>query len=302
MIKRQHPYSAPIRLAAIMLPVVMAFVVWSFSRPPTSGPDFSHRFAVSPAPLEALDVSETRLDRAGAAALLLMMLQTPLRDVPLMYSADASGISPSVLFAPPSRITAVDFSPRKLREIMDRGVIAFASSSSDLAQANAASLLQAAALAGYSPAGDLIARIYVQSAPVRSVVPAADVVRYALNGLAARGVDLDESTRVFTIVADYFASLDRIQDFAAYLIDALREDPATASAQRVRMILDSLEKVSGACVALGQAVSARGEVVDCNSSVADMLLKYVQSEGPILHQPELRRRALQMFDHIGITR
>src|SRR5439155_17096090 len=103
MINRQHPHSGAVRLAVILLPIMIGLVLWSFLRAPTSAPGFSHRFGDSPAPFEPVAVSEPPLDRTGAAALLPMMLQTPLRDVPIMYPADVSRISPSVLFAPPSR-------------------------------------------------------------------------------------------------------------------------------------------------------------------------------------------------------
>jgi hypothetical protein len=59
-------------------------------------------------------------------------------------------------------------------------VIGYASAKTDGDRAKGAGLLQTAALVGYPPARDLPARNYPQSEAVRSVVPAEDVIRYAL--------------------------------------------------------------------------------------------------------------------------
>jgi hypothetical protein len=68
---------------------------------------------------------------------------------------------------------------RRLRTILDRGVLAYASSRTDADRAKGANLIQTAALLGFPPARDLLARNYPQSAAVRSVVPANDAIRYA---------------------------------------------------------------------------------------------------------------------------
>ena len=70
--------------------------------------------------------------------------------------------------------------PRRIRTIVDRGVVEYASAKTDGDRARGARLIQTAALVGYPPARDLLARNYPQSEAVRSVVPAKDVIRYAL--------------------------------------------------------------------------------------------------------------------------
>ena len=70
--------------------------------------------------------------------------------------------------------------PRRIRTMVDRGVVEYASAKTDGDRARGARLIQTAALVGYPPARDLLARNYPQSEAVRSVVPAKDVIRYAL--------------------------------------------------------------------------------------------------------------------------
>ena len=75
--------------------------------------------------------------------------------------------------------------PRRMRTIVDRGVVRYASAKTDGDRAQGARLIQTAALVGFSPARGIIARNYPQSEAVRSVVPANDVIRYALGPVMA---------------------------------------------------------------------------------------------------------------------
>ena len=70
--------------------------------------------------------------------------------------------------------------PRRIRAIVDRGVVDYASAKTDGDRARGAHLIYIAALVGYPPARNLLARNYPQSEAVRSVVSAKDVIRYAL--------------------------------------------------------------------------------------------------------------------------
>jgi hypothetical protein len=58
--------------------------------------------------------------------------------------------------------------PRTMRAIVDRGVVAYASAKTDAERARGARLIQTAALMGYPPARDLLARNYPPSEAVRS--------------------------------------------------------------------------------------------------------------------------------------
>jgi hypothetical protein len=62
--------------------------------------------------------------------------------------------------------------PRRIRTIVDRGVVEYASAKTDGDRAEGAHLIHIAALVGYPPARNLLARNYPLSEAVRSVVPA----------------------------------------------------------------------------------------------------------------------------------
>jgi hypothetical protein len=63
--------------------------------------------------------------------------------------------------------------PRRMSTIVDRGVAEYASAKTD-------EEARVCRPVGYPPARDLLARNYPQSEAVRAVIPAKDVIRYAL--------------------------------------------------------------------------------------------------------------------------
>ena len=93
--------------------------------------------------------------------------------------------------------------PRRIRTIVDRGVVEYASAKTDGDRARGARLIQTAALVGYPPARDLLARNYPQSEAVRSVVPAKDVIRYALGPVMA--ATSEDSKQIFLALGQHFA-------------------------------------------------------------------------------------------------
>src|SRR5262249_31949729 len=86
--------------------------------------------------------------------------------------------------------------PRRMRTIVDRGVVRYASAKTDGDRAQGARLIQTAALVGFSPARGIIARNYPQSEAVRSVVPANDVIRYALGAVMEVAAMSEESKHI----------------------------------------------------------------------------------------------------------
>ena len=73
---------------------------------------------------------------------------------------------------PGSRQDAPPLDPRKLRALMDRGVVIYAGSGDDMNRQKGAELIQTAALLGFSPARSLIVRNYPVSETVRRRPPA----------------------------------------------------------------------------------------------------------------------------------
>jgi hypothetical protein len=65
-------------------------------------------------------------------------------------------------------------------------------------------LIQTAALVGYSPARDLLARNYPQSEAVRSVVPAKDVIRCALGPVMDAAATGEDSKQIFLALGPHF--------------------------------------------------------------------------------------------------
>ena len=95
--------------------------------------------------------------------------------------------------------------PRRMRTIVDRGVVRYASAKTDGDRAQGARLIQTAALVGFSPARGIIARNYPQSEAVRSVVPANDVIRYALGPVMDVAAMSEESKQIFLALGQHFA-------------------------------------------------------------------------------------------------
>ena len=82
--------------------------------------------------------------------------------------------------------------------MVDRGVVAYASAKTDAERAKGASQIQIAALAGFPSARVLLARNYPQSEAIRSVVPANDVIGYALALLMDPTSEGDDTKQIFS--------------------------------------------------------------------------------------------------------
>ena len=121
------------------------------------------------------------LSNAPSAILFSVALFTSLRAISTLVDPDPAA-SFRQLIALPSDTAheAPHIDPRRMRTIVDRGVVRYASAKTDKDRVIGARLIQAAALVGFSPARDILARNYPQSEAVRSVVPANDAIRYAL--------------------------------------------------------------------------------------------------------------------------
>src|SRR5207249_5981496 len=127
-----------------------------------------------------------------------------------------------------------------------------------------ASLIQIAALVGFPPARELLARNYPQSAPVRSVVPANDVVRYALDFFTDAANATDDSQRVFFALARHFSFEGELDLFETHLLNSLRGDSRPQLSHRIDILLEELGRVRGACMMLARFISAPGEISEQN--------------------------------------
>ena len=130
--------------------------------------------------------------------------------------------------------------PRRIRTIVDRGVVEYASAKTDGDRARGARLIQTAALVGYPPARDLLARNYPQSEAVRSVVPAKDVIRYALDPVMA--ATSEDSKQIFLALGQHFAVQGQLDVFATEILEFMHGDSRPQLSYRV----DTLAGLAGA--------------------------------------------------------
>jgi hypothetical protein len=191
--------------------------------------------------------------------------------------------------------------PRRLRAIVDRGVVGYASAKTDEARAKGTGLIQTAALVGFPLARHLLARNYPQSEAVRSVVPANDAIRYALGPLMDNAESPNEDAKqVFLTLGQHFALQGRLDLFAAQIIDSLRGDSRTRLGHRIDMLLDLLARVRGACGALARLVPEADDASDqeCSSSFGGKLRKHIEMTTPSGGEEELKRRGLVMLNQL----
>jgi hypothetical protein len=129
-----------------------------------------------------------------------------------------------IALPPDTAREAPHIDPRTMRAIVDRGVVAYASAKTDTDRASGARLIQTAALMGYPLARDLLARNYPQSEAVRSVVPAKDVIRYALGPVMEAAATSEDSKRIFLALGQHFDARGQLDLFATQILNSLRGD------------------------------------------------------------------------------
>ena len=174
-----------IRLAVVLVPLLVAALFWAFYRYQVSSAAkgvTAAQSSASPSKSQQTAPFDERLSNAERAIMfsiapltsLSAMVMTPVDPDPVASFRQLIALPPGTAREAPR------IDPRRIRTMVDRGVVEYASAKTDGDRARGARLIQTAALVGYPPARDLLARNYPQSEAVRSVVPAKDVIRYAL--------------------------------------------------------------------------------------------------------------------------
>jgi hypothetical protein len=190
--------------------------------------------------------------------------------------------------------------PRRMRTIVDRGVVRYASAKTDADRAQGAHLIQTAALVGFSPARGIIARNYPQSEAVRSVVPANDVIRYALGAVMDVAAMSEESKQIFLALGQHFARQGQLDLFATQILNSLRGDSRPQLSYRIDTLLDLLARVPGTCAALARRIPGIGEVADQECSFGENLRKYIETTAPAPNEEEeSRHRGLLMLNQLS---
>jgi hypothetical protein len=290
-----------VRLAIVLLPMIGGGLIWvsirdqSFfdaaRRPP--------RLIVLPPAASAPKPTDANLrdaskggSMAGAPPLTaIVFANAPFAKVSteLTWAPDIATTAPELFFSEPTtHAPAAD--PRKLREMMDRGVVAYASASTRETQARGAKLIQQAAQLGYGPARDLVARNYPRSEAMQSVVPAADAIRYALPLLTDEASESDDSKAIFAALVEHAAVSGTMHAFAKQLVDALRADRRPRLNHRLDIILGLLARERGACSAVAQIVAATNDGAEggCSAALNQSWLRYIQAAGRVGSEPDGR--------------
>ncbi len=186
--------------------------------------------------------------------------------------------------------------PRRMRMMVDRGVVEYASAKTDGDRARGAALIQTAALVGYPPARDLLARNYPQSEAVRSVVLAKDVIRYALGPVMDAAATGEDAKQIFLALGQHFALQGQLDLFATQILISLRGDSRPQLGYRIDTLLDLLERVPGACGALARLIQGEGEAADRECSFGQNLRKHIEITAPAREEEESKRRGLLMLN------
>jgi hypothetical protein len=294
-----------ILFAVVLAPLLVASLFWAFYR--------DHTSSAAPAKAVTADQPSSSLSKSQQTAAIHETLSNAERAImfsiaPLTsLSAMVTPVDPDPvasfrqLIALPAGSTreAPRIDPRRIRAMVDRGVVEYASAKTDADRTRGAHLIQTAALVGYPPARDLLARNYPQSEVVRSVVPARDVIRYALGPVMDVVATSDDSKQIFLALGQRFALQGQLDLFATQILDLLRGDSRPQLIYRVDTLLDLLARVPGACGALARLLPDAGKTADQECLFSENLRKYIETTRPSAAEEESKRRGLLMLNQLG---
>jgi hypothetical protein len=298
---KPRPFVAPAWLAIGLAPILAGGLFWgSYSwgsyywrshrhQAPTATPSKAVAGASLPAPLEsaATDVPANKGTSDETTA--------PIDPDPFAGSHRLAALPHDAVRGAPR----VD--PGRLRTIVDRGVVAYASAKTDADRAKGASLIQTAALVGFPSARVLLARNYPQSEAIRSVVPANDVIRYALAFLLEPALESDDSKQIFLALGQHFALHGEVDLFATQILNSLRGDSRPQLSHRVDLLLNLLERIPGSCTALARLMAGSHDASnqECSSSFSEKLRRHIETTTPASEEEESKGRGLFMLNQLG---
>ena len=293
-----------IRLAVVLVPLLVAALFWAVYRYQVSSAAkgvTAAQSSASPSKSQQTAPIDERLSNAERAIMfsiapltsLSAMVMTPVDPDPVASFRQLIALPPGTA-REPSRID-----PRKIRTMVDRGVVEYASAKTEGDRARGARLIQTAALVGYPPARDLLARNYPQSEAVRSVVPAKDVIRYALVPVMAAASE--DSKQIFLALGQHFAVQGQLDVFATEILELVRGDSRPQLIHRVDTLVDLLARVPGACGALARLVPGADKAADQECSFSENLRKFIETtrSSAAEQEEDSKRRGLLMLNQLG---
>jgi hypothetical protein len=292
------------RLAVILAPLLVASLFWASYRYHASSADPAKAVtAVRASTSSSMSQETAHIGLSGSegsrnAQSAIMFSSAPLTSLSAMtppVDPDPVASFRDLIAVPPAR-ESLHLDPRRMRAMVDRGVVEYASAKTDGDRARGATLIQTAALMGYPPARDLLARNYPQSEAVRSVVPARDVIRYALGPGMDAAATGEDSKQIFVALGQHFALQGQLDLFATQILILLRGDSRPRLGYRIDTLLDLLARVPGACGALARLIPSDGEAADRECSFSQNLRKHIETPAPAREEEESKRRGLLMLN------
>ena len=259
----------------------------------------------SPAPA-AVQLTDAQVEQVLINLRSTMFSTAPLSSAPLVQSPPEPVLSENfrnlIALPPEAPVDAPQIDPRRLRAVMDRGVVTFGSAANDVQRQEGAELIQTAALLGFLPARNLLVRNYPQSEPVRRTVPAPDVIRYAAAIFLSTGTISKDSQAVFQTLAVHFAATGQNEQFLVQLLESLRGDKRPQLSYRIDTLFELLAGVRGACGTLARIVSAGTEPAasECSSHAeAQALRRLIETSKPVDRENDSKRRGFALLNKLG---
>jgi hypothetical protein len=137
---------------------------------------------------------------------------------------------------------------------------------------------------------------------VRSVVPAKDVIRYALGPV----MDLlasEDSKQIFLALGQHFARPEDLDLVTSQILDSLRGDSRPQLNYRIDTLLDLLSRVPGACGALARRLlPGPRKPADQECLFSENLRNFIETTRPSAREEEeeeSKRRGLLMLNQLG---
>ena len=305
--ERKFFLSTLLRLAAVLAPLLVASLFWALYRyhPSSAAPAkgvTTAQSSASPSKSQQTAPIHELLSNAERAIMFSIAPLTSLSAIITPVDPDPIASFRQLIALPPGGAReAPRIDPRRIRAIVDRGVVDYASAKTDGDRARGAHLIYIAALVGYPPARNLLARNYPQSEAVRSVVSAKDVIRYALTPVMDVMATSEDSKQIFLVLGQHFAVQGKLDLFATEVLGLLHGDSRPQLGYRIDTLLDLLARVPGGCGALARLVPGAGKTADQECSFSEHLRKYIETTGPAPaeQEEESKRRGLLMLDQLG---
>jgi len=295
-----------IRLAIVLAPLVVASLFWASYRNrassanPAKAVTAARSSTSSSMSQETAHIGSSGSEGPSSAQSAIMFSIAPLTSLsamtPQVDPDPVASFRQLIALPPDTAREAPHMDPRTMRAIVDRGVVAYASAKTDTDRASGARLIQTAALMGYPLARDLLARNYPQSEAVRSVVPAKDVIRYALGPVMEAAATSEDSKHIFLALGRHFDVQRQLDLFATQILSSSRGDSRPQLGYRIDNLLDLLARVPGACGALARLVPGTGEAAGRECSFSENLRKHIETTAPAGEEEESKRRGLLMLN------